>query len=372
MTAFDPLPRAAEPFVSFAGVLRANGFPAAPEQTALFLQAIGLLGPSGIDDIHRAAVATLGPAPERRAEFDALFRAHFLGQTLAPPVESDAPDEEMRVQDDVEGWIELPEPDDENQAGERPTSTEMLGVRHFPEVDEAETLRRFRRRAPGVLPRRRSYRRTASRRGDAWNMRRMLREAVRHDGEVLALPKLRRKEQQRRVLLLIDVSGSMADRTDGYLRFAHTLSRAAERVEVFTLGTRLTRITRAMRLRNRDQALTMVSGLVADWDGGTRIGDALQAFLSVPRFAGFARGALVLVVSDGLERGDLATMTEAVERLARGAWKVLWLTPLAADPNFIPETEALRSILPFVGRLGDASSIERLCAQVLDLGREAA
>lgn len=372
MTAIDPLPRAAEPFVSFASVLRANGFPAAPEQTALFLQAVGLLGPSGIDDVYRAAVATLAPTPERRVVFDVLFRSHFLGQTLAVPVESDATEEEMRVQDDVEGWVEPPEPDEENQAGEHPASTEMLGVRYFPEVNEAETLRRFRRRASAYLPRRRSYRRTASRQGDAWNMRRMLREAVRHEGEVLALPKLRRKEQQRRVLLLIDVSGSMADRTDGYLRFAHALSRAAERLEVFTLGTRLTRITRAMRLRNRDQALALASGLVADWDGGTRIGDALQAFLSVPRFAGFARGAVVLVVSDGLERGDPASMTDAVERLARGAWKVLWLTPLAADPNFTPETEALRSILPFVGRLGDASSIERLCAQILDLGREPA
>lgn len=371
MTVIDPLPRAAEPLVSFAGLLRANSFPAAPEQTTLFLQAVGLLGPSGINDIHRAAVATLAPTPERREEFDALFRAHFLGQTVAAPVMSDAPEEEIRVQDDVEGWIEPPEPGVENEAGERPASQEVLGVRSFADIGEAEVLRRFRRRAPVMLPRRRSFRRVSARRGDAWNMRRILRRAVRHEGEIFALPKLRRKGRQRRVLVLIDVSGSMADRTEGYLRFAHALSRAAERIEVFTIGTRLTRISRAMRLRNHDQALDLASGLVADWDGGTRLGDALQAFLSVPRFAGFARGALVLVLSDGLERGDPSTMTDAVQRLGRTAWKTMWLTPLAADPDFVPETEALRAILPFVDRLGDASSIDRLCAQILDLGREA-
>ena len=153
-------------------------------------------------------------------------------------------------------------------------------------------------------------------------MRRALREAVRRDGEVVRLPVLQRRLAQRRVLLLIDVSGSMKDRTDTQLRFAHTLARATNRLEVFTLGTRLTRITRAMRRSSRDQALAMASTLVADWDGGTRLGDALQAFLAVPRFAGFARGAFCIVLSDGLERGDPSAMTDAVARMSRLAWAI--------------------------------------------------
>ena len=194
-----------------------------------------------------------------------------------------------------------------------------------------------------------------------------MRDAVKRDGEILSLPKLRRNVSQRRILLAIDVSGSMKAHTDDSLRFAHALARVSDRIEVFTVGTRLTRVTRAMRLVNRDQALSAAAATVADWDGGTRIGDALQAFLSVPRFASFARGSLVLIVSDGLERGDHAAMTQAVQTLSRLAWRILWLTPLAADAGFAPRTAAMQSILPYVDAIGDGSSLERLCHSVLSL-----
>ena len=161
----------------------------------------------------------------------------------------------------------------------------------------------------------------------------------------------------------------MKARTDAHLRFAHALVRAADRIEVFTIGTRLTRVTRALRLRNRERALATASGLVSDWDGGTRIGDALQAFLAVPRFAGAARGAVVLILSDGLERGDPKAMTDAVKRLAARAWHLSWMTPLAADPGYRPETAALKSILPHLDTLADAGSTERLCHHVLNLAQ---
>jgi uncharacterized protein with von Willebrand factor type A (vWA) domain len=192
----------------------------------------------------------------------------------------------------------------------------------------------------------------------------------------LRLPKLKRKLTQRRILLLIDVSGSMKAETDGFLRLAHSLARVAERIEVFTLGTRLTRVTRAIRRRQRDQALDMTSGLVADWDGGTRIGEALQAFLAVPRFASFARGALVVVLSDGLERGEHDTMTDAVQRLTRLAWRIEWLTPDAgrgpsADgADFTPRTAALSSILPYIDHLGDGSSVAAVATRLLSIARE--
>jgi uncharacterized protein with von Willebrand factor type A (vWA) domain len=125
----------------------------------------------------------------------------------------------------------------------------------------------------------------------------------------------------------------MKDHTDGALRFAHALAQAAEHFEAFTLGTRLTRITPALAIADREQSLERVSALVADIDGGTRIGDALQAFLNVPRYSGAARGAAVVVLSDGLERGDANTLLDAVRRLSRLAWRLDWLTPLAADPD---------------------------------------
>jgi uncharacterized protein len=368
----NPLPRPLEPFIAFASVLRANGFAVAPEQTESFVAGVGLLGPRAIDDVHRAALATLAPPPERREEFDALFRMVFLGQAIAAPAPAD-PDSEDDVEafDAADGGMEPPETPEEDESGGEPTGAERLFARRFGELSESEVLRRFRRAAPAALPRRRARRLVSAKSSGQFDMRRALREAVRRDGEVVRLPTLARRQVRRRVLLLIDVSGSMKERTDAHLRFAHTLARATERLEVFTLGTRLTRITRAMRHRNRDQAMAMASTLVADWDGGTRLGDALQAFLAVPRFAGFARGALCVVVSDGLERGNPAAMTDAIARLSRLAWAVVWLTPLAGDAGYTTETAALKAVLPYIDRLGDASSPERLCAEILNFQRKA-
>ena len=197
----------------------------------------------------------------------------------------------------------------------------------------------------------------------------MFRDAMRHAGEFIRLRRRKRDQRQRRIVLLIDVSGSMKERTQAHLAFAHALVRAADTVEVFTIGTRLTRITRALRLRNREQALATASLLVADWDGGTRIGEALDAFLAIPRFSALARGAALVVLSDGLERGDPATMADAVARFSRLAWRIVWLTPLAADPGFEPRTAGLAAARPFLDELGNGGSIESICAHVLDLAQ---
>src|SRR5207249_3874245 len=127
---------------------------------------------------------------------------------------------------------------------------------------------------------------------------------VRNDGDVIRLARANRVRVERQVLILIDISGSMKRYTEDYLRFAHSLTQAAQRVETFTFGTRLTRITRALHRRDPQIALAEAAACVEDWDGGTRIGAALEAFLWQPRFASYARGAVTLVLSDGLERGD--------------------------------------------------------------------
>ncbi|MEM6943377.1 MAG: VWA domain-containing protein, partial [Pseudomonadota bacterium] len=199
--------------------------------------------------------------------------------------------------------------------------------------------------------------------------RRTLRAALRREGEAIALLRRRRRYRQRRIVLLIDVSGSMRERTDERLALAHCLAQAAERVEVFTLGTRLTRITRDLRARDRARALAHVGRLVADLDGGTRIGEALETFLAVPRYAGFARGALVVALSDGLERGSPDAMIGAVRRLSRLAWRLDWLSPLAADPAYRPATAGLGAVLGDLDRLGDGGSTEAIAEHLLSLGR---
>jgi uncharacterized protein with von Willebrand factor type A (vWA) domain len=295
-----------------------------------------------------------------------LFRIHFLGGEEAPGAEGE--DEEVvRLQDERHGDEEPPLADDANESGEMAVRAEALSERRFGPSRPSAALRRLAREAPTRLPRRRGHRRMRARRGQWADLRRTLRESVRNDGEVMRLGRLKRRTRPRKMLLLIDVSGSMKARSEDNLRLAHTLVQATPNVEVFTFGTRLTRLTRALRLKRREQALAAAAHLVSDWDGGTRIGDALQAFLSVPRFGGYARGAAVIILSDGLERGDLSALRDAVAKLSRRAWRLSWLTPLAVGAGFVPQTEALIAIRRFVDDMVDGGSSAAVVAHVLSL-----
>jgi hypothetical protein len=370
--ALPPLPPAVRPLVAFATLLRANGFPIAPEQTVAFLGAVELLGPRSLEHVRKAAAATLAPPHDRRELFDALFDMHFFGAAGEPGEADDwQPDEEMRVEEEGAGQ-EILIGEEVNETGREATSAEALAIRQLRPPDDSDTLRRFARDLPAALPRRRGYRRRRSRRGAGFDLAASLKAAIRNDGEVMALKRWRRSTRVRPILLMIDVSGSMKQRTDANLAFAHALVHGAPRVEVFTFGTRLTRLTTALKRRNRDQALAIAAGLVADWDGGTRIGDALQAFLAVPRFGGYARGALVLILSDGLERGDPAAMVDAIRRLAARAHRIDWLSPLAAIGDYRPETEALVAIRPMITSLANGGTTAAICRHVLSLGRERA
>lgn len=364
------LPRPLVPLLRLAQALRAHGFAVAPDQTISVTAAIGLLGPRDIEDIRAAARALFAIPHEREAEFSALFDAVFLGDiALEGPEGSGEEEEPVAVHDPTGDTTTLEGEEDEDESGQAATPGERLGQRELaPRGDEA-ALAALAARAPRALPRRTSYRWSKARHGKKPDLRRTLREAVRRDGEVMRLPQLRRKTRQRRILLLIDVSGSMRERSEGSLQLAHVLVQAAERAEVFTLGTRLTRVTPALEVADRERALARVGRIVADIDGGTRLGDALTAYLDVPRFAGFARGAAVVVLSDGLERGDPEALIAAVRRLSRLAWRLDWLTPLAADPGFRPETEALAAVMPMLHSLGDGGSPAAVAGHLLNLAR---
>jgi uncharacterized protein with von Willebrand factor type A (vWA) domain len=219
----------------------------------------------------------------------------------------------------------------------------------------------MQRRLADLAPHRRGYRHVAVNRGKHIDLRRSLSRMVRGGASAATPAWTKRREKLRRVLLLVDISGSMKSHTDDYLRFAHALTQTLPAVETFSFGTRLTRLTRSLRHKDLARALAEIAPSVADWDGGTRIGDSLTAFLAIPRFSRASRGALVVVLSDGLERGDALPMGHAVRRLAARSWRLAWLTPLAADPAFSPQTEALRTILPIVDYLGDGSGVGPLC-----------
>jgi len=361
----ESLPRAAAPFLGFGRLLRRYGFAVAPEQVTCFMQAVTLLGPRSMAGIREAALATLAPPPDRRDEFEAHFQSHFYGNTSAV-VEGDA-DEETRIKDDGGTDDERIEAEQRQEGGELSSALEQLSTRDFQRDDDGLTA--FRRKLSGALPARRSFRTVRTHSRGKLDLRRSLREIVRADGDVPS-PLLRRRQTvPRKLLLLIDVSGSMKLHTADYLKLAHAVVQSAGRAEVFTFGTRLTRVTTALRIRDRDQALARAAAQVDDWDGGTRMGPALLAFLSVPRFSAFARGAAVLILSDALERGGHAELETAMRRLSARAFRLSLATPLAGDPRFRPVTAALSAILPVLDDLIDGSSLAGLTEFILSLAR---
>ncbi|KAA3452843.1 VWA containing CoxE family protein [Mesorhizobium sp. SARCC-RB16n] len=361
------MPHAAAPLLGFGRLLRRYGFAIAPEQVSSFMQAATLLGPRSMADIREAALATLAPPPDRRDEFEVHFQSHFYGNTSAV-VEGDA-GEETRINDDGGADDERIEAEQRQEGGELSSALEQLSSRDFQRDDDRLTA--FRRRLSSALPARRSFRtvRTPSR--GKLDLRRSLREIVSADGDVPS-PLLRRRQTvPRKLLILIDVSGSMKLHTADYLKLAHAVVQGADRAEIFTFGTRLTRITTALHVRGREQALARAAAQVDDWDGGTRMGPTLLAFLSVPRFSSFARGAAVIILSDALERGDHAEMETAIRRLSARAFRLSLATPLAGDPRFQPATTALRAILPVLDDLVDGSSVNSLTDFILSLAHPA-
>ena len=367
MTLAHP-PREVAPFLDFVQVLRRDGFPVSPDQTETFLSAITLLGPRSMEHIRRAAIATLAPPVDRTGAFEALFRAVFYGEAKAVAL-SDTEEDETVVNDRSASEEQGEAPLERERGGAEASSLERLSTRDFDAADMTRSV--FQRKLPDALPRRRAFRHLRVRSNGAIDLRHSLREIVRADGD-LATPHLRRRQEVvRRPLLFIDISGSMSGHTDELLALAHVTVQAVPRTEVFTIGTRLSRITTALRLRDQDMALGRAADAADDWNGGTRIGPALKAFLAVPRFAAMARGALVVIASDGLERGGHEEFGSAMRRLSGLSHRLTLATPLAGDPRFRPQTAALTAVLPWLDDLVDGSSAEAIARFMLTLGREA-
>ncbi|HSE55677.1 MAG TPA: VWA domain-containing protein, partial [Nocardioidaceae bacterium] len=202
-------------------------------------------------------------------------------------------------------------------------------------------------------PRRTATRRTPWRRGDV-DAARTHRQMLARMGEPGDIAWRRRGLRPRRVVLLVDVSGSMSPYADALLRLAHTFVSASgpagtsDTVEVFTVGTRLTHITRAMRQRDADRALVAASQTVPDWSGGTRLGETLKVFLDRWGQRGMARGSVVVVFSDGWERGDVALLAEQMLRLRRLAHRVVWVNPHRGKEGYLPVQQGIVAVLPYV------------------------
>jgi uncharacterized protein with von Willebrand factor type A (vWA) domain len=325
---------------------------AIPDKGIDFLRALAENTPPDITRLYWLARITLVTRLEDVPSFDAVFATWFAG---APPIAEPPPEE---------GETQAPEPEREGElqpvqlaegTGKSASVHELRNRRTYDATQE--DLAALRKAVQEHLPRIRSRRLKPARRGQI-ELRRTLRAATR-TGEVTTLARRDRPHRTRPLLVLIDVSGSLRPQVPDYLRFAW-----AAQAESFTFGTRLTRITKELRTRDVDQALANVSETVEDADGGTRIGPALQEFLDTPRDAARARGALTIVLSDGLERGDPAAMAHAVQRLARLSYRLLWWTPLALDPMYRPITRGMAAIQDDLDGLAGARDLPTLLEQV--------
>ncbi|HET8607058.1 MAG TPA: VWA domain-containing protein, partial [Gaiellaceae bacterium] len=230
-----------------------------------------------------------------------------------------------------------------------------------------ERLRELLRALARTRPRRRSRRLRADRRGDVLDLRRLARASLATGGDPAELRFRRRASAPRRLVVLCDISGSMEPYARAILLFAHALLQAGRGVEAFVFGTRLTRVTPALAHRDPDRALGATSAGALDWAGGTRIGASLRAFND----GWGARGAVVVVVSDGLEIGDTSAVARETARLRRESYALLWLNPLKGRPDYEPLAGGMRAALPHVDRFlpaHDFESLEQLADAVAGVG----
>ncbi len=338
----------------FARAVRAAGVPVTPDRTQTFLAAVATVGVDDPRGVYWAGRSTLCAEPDHFPLYDRVFESWFAGQV--PRLVRGRPTSPQRP---TPGLLELPT-DGRGRPEEATPETEVLRAR----ATDADLLRHRdvadltpqERRALALLfaairprsPRRRAARRRPHHRGDL-DARRTLREELRRGGEPGQLRYRRPSTRPRRVVLLVDVSGSMSSYADALLRLAHVWVRSAPRsTEVFTAGTRLTRVTRALRARDPDDALRGAGEQVPDWSGGTRLGEVLQAFLDRWGQRGTARGAVVVLFSDGWERGDPVLLAAQMARLRRLAHRVIWVNPHRGKVGYRPVQGGIAAALPFV------------------------
>jgi uncharacterized protein with von Willebrand factor type A (vWA) domain len=203
--------------------------------------------------------------------------------------------------------------------------------------------------------------------------RRTLRGALRTGGEAVRHRFRRARIQPRKVVLLCDVSGSMAPYSRALLRFLHAGVVSGARLEAFSMGTRLTRITRELATRDPDQALRQAAGAVKDISGGTRLGDTIKEFVDRWGQRGMARGAVVVILSDGWDRGDVSVLAEQMQRLERLAYRVIWVNPLKSAPGYKPLAAGMAAALPHVDVFlsgHNFESLQELAAAIADAARK--
>jgi hypothetical protein len=361
----DVLPDPVVTMTGFARALRANGIAADGTRLATAIEALGHVDLLDAQQVYWTGRLTLCGEPDDLPRYDAVFDAWFRGRLPAlPGPVPPAPTGQLVQLRPLAGDIDDPAraDDDAEPLATAASGTEVLRQRDLAvltDVEREEINALIALLAPRVGSRRTRRHRPGGR--DRIDVSRTVRAMLRDGGEPATLARLRPRVKPRRLVLLLDVSGSMSPYADVLLRFAHAAVRVAPgSAEAFTVGTRLTRVTRPLRLRDAQEALTSAGRAIPDWSGGTRLGEGLQAFLDLWGQRGTARRAVVVIASDGWERGDAALLAAQMARLARLAHRVVWVNPHRGKDGFAPVTAGMTAALPHVDELLAGHTLDAL------------
>jgi uncharacterized protein len=369
--------------VGFGRLLRRRGLPVGTGRILTFCRAVAALDRIDRTGVYWAGRVAMVARKEDLPAYDAAFAEWFPTATsdaLAMvagwgPQAPSAPELEVLLDMGVpeESWepAEGEEEDGEAPLGVLASGAEVLRAKAFDELTEAERLAADHViRALAVhLPTRRSRRYRPSPYGRRFDQRRTLRASLRTQGEPFRRAWRDRRHRARPLVLILDVSGSMSAYSRALMQFGFAAMRAGRRVEVFCFGTRLTRITRALARTEPDEALRQVAAAVVDWNGGTRIGASLKELLDRWSQHVAMRGAVVVLCSDGLERGEPALLAAQVARLSRLAHRLIWVNPLKGSPRYEPLARGMAAALPYVDVFlagHNLESLESLCGVLED------
>jgi hypothetical protein len=381
----SPEPPSPEPaslvavLTGFARELRAAGLGVGSGDVATYCAASARLNPADLIDLYWAGRTTLVTGRDQIPVYDRVFARYFLDEGDAPP---EPPARVPRSAARSLAVVQVPETEPGEQDTREPETplglaaadTEVLRTKSFTACtpEELAALRRIMTRIRLTPPRRRTRRTAPARRGGQPDLRRTARETLRTHGEPAELFRRRRRQRLRPLILILDVSGSMSDYSRTLLQFAHSATRAGVRTEVFCFGTRLTRITGPLRRRRPDDAMRLAARAVLDWEGGTRIGDSLDAFVRGWGRRGACRGGIVVICSDGLDRGDPQLLATAMGRLSRLCHRLVWMNPHRGHGReYRPGTVGMTIAAPHVDLLlpgNDLRSLEELAALLPGLG----
>ena len=351
--------------VAFTRVLRGAGLKVPLGSVLTFVDALGLVGVQQRDAVYWAGRATLARSPEDIPLYDRAFDV-FWTNTVAPVVAATEPMKiTLAVDDDSnddQGDDGSQQVDTNPQITLRFSAVETLRHKDFGDytTEELADAQRLMTQLRFVGPPRQSFRMLPSNRGRRPDLGRTLRASLRTGGEPIERLWREPGERLRRLVLLLDISGSMEPYARAMLRFVHAAVSGRQRVEAFAIGTRLTRVTRELNSRDPDKALAAASHRVHDWSGGTRLGDCLRTFNDQWGVRGMARGAIVVVLSDGWDRGDPLLLGEQMQRLQRVAYHVVWVNPLKVTPGYAPLARGMAAALPYVDDFVEGHSLSAL------------